>query len=113
MLTLCVEQLNILFPLKDLGHLHHFLGIEAHREATGLYSKQEKYVMDILKNFGMSTCSSVPTLMVVNKILSINNVIPLKNPSIYRQAVGALQYLINTRPGIMFAVNKLTQVASY
>jgi hypothetical protein len=34
-----VKQLNDVFSLKDLGHLHYFLGIEVQRDASGMYLK--------------------------------------------------------------------------
>lgn len=33
----------------------------------------------------------------------------MKNPTTYISAIGALQYLTNTRPDISFAVNRLSQ----
>ena len=48
-----ITQLNIAFSLKDLGLLHYFLGIEVHRDASGMYLKQTKYIRDLLKKFNM------------------------------------------------------------
>lgn len=36
----------------------------------------------------------------------------MKNPTVFRQAIGCLQYLINIRPDITFAINKLSQFLS-
>ena len=51
------------------------------------------------------------TLMELNfKKLSGSTVGPvLANPTEYRQLVGALMFLLNTRPYICFAVNTLSQ----
>lgn len=40
---LFIKQPHNFFALKDLGSLYHFLRIEAYRDDTGLYLKQEKY----------------------------------------------------------------------
>ena len=67
--------------------------------------------MKLLERFGMVDCKSVSTLMEINfKKLSgsaIGRV--LENPTEYRQLVGALIFLVNTRPNICFAVNTLSQ----
>ena len=59
----------------------------------------------------MVDCKSVSTLMELNfKKLSGSVAGPvLTNPAKYRQLVGALMFLVNTRPNICFAVNTLSQ----
>jgi len=99
------------FSLKDLGNIHYFLGIEVHRNNNGMYLRQTKYIKDILKKFNMETISTCPTPMVTGRQFTTEGE-PMTNPSLYRQAIGALQYLTNTRPDIVFAVNKLNQYIS-
>jgi histone deacetylase 1/2 len=106
-----ITQLNTAFSLKDLGHLHYFLGIEVHRDAGGMYLKQTKYIRDLLKKFNMEKSSTCPTPMVTGKQFVAEGE-PMANPTLYRQAIGALQYLTNTRPDIAFSVNKLSQYMS-
>eukprot|EP00253_Pinus_taeda_P001719 PITA_01719 len=59
----------------------------------------------------MVDCKSVSTPMELNfKKLSGSAAGPiLANPTEYRQLVGALMFLVNTRPDICFAVNTLSQ----
>ena len=64
--------------------------------------------MVLQQRFGLPTASPVPTPMIINKYLSKDVGFPLKNPTTYRQDIGALQYLTNTRPNILFVVNKLS-----
>jgi len=101
----------LLCSLKDLGLLHYFLGIEVHRYAGGMYLKQTKYIRDLLKKFNMEKSSSCPTPMVTGKQFIAKGEL-IANPTLYRQAIRALQYLTNTRPDITFFVNKLNQYMS-
>jgi histone deacetylase 1/2 len=103
-----IKQLNIVFSLKDLGQLHYFLGIEVQRDASGLYMKQSKYIKDLLRKFKMENVTACPTPMVTGRQFTIEGE-PMTDPTLFRQAMGALQYLINTRPDIAFSVNKLSQ----
>jgi histone deacetylase 1/2 len=106
-----ISQLNLAFSLKDLGNLHYFLGIEVYRDNSGMYLKQTKYIRDLLKKFNMENASSCPTPMVTGRQFTTKGEL-MSNPTHYRQAIGALQYLTNTRPDIAFAVNKLSQYMS-
>lgn len=103
-----ITQLNVMFALKDLGSLHYFLGVEVCRDEGGLYLKQTKYIFDLLRKFNMENVTSCPTPMVTGRSLSEEAEL-MKNPTIYKRAIGALQYLTNTRPDISYAVNRLSQ----
>lgn len=43
-----VTDLDTRFPLKDLGPLNYFLGIEVSPTSNGLFFSQRKYVLDLL-----------------------------------------------------------------
>ena len=62
----------------------------------------------------MMDCKSMFTPITMNlKKLSINVVdSDLIDPTMYRQLVGSLMYLVNTRPNICFAVSILGQFMS-
>lgn len=60
----------------------------------------------------MSSCSSCPSPMVTGKQFVNEQDELLKNPTIFRRLIGALQYVINTRSDITFSVNKLSRYLS-
>jgi len=43
------------FRIKDLGDLKYFLGIEFFRSKAGVYMSQRKYVLDVLKDTGLTS----------------------------------------------------------
>ena len=67
--------------------------------------------MKLLERFGMVDYKSVSTPMELNfKKLNGSVVGPaIGNPTEYRQLVGALMFLVNTRADICFAMNTLSQ----
>lgn len=44
-----IAELNKRFTLKDLGALHFYLGIEIHRDESGMYLTQTQYIEDLLR----------------------------------------------------------------
>jgi histone deacetylase 1/2 len=106
-----LKNLNHEFALKDLGDLHYFLGLEAHKQRNGLILNQEKYASDLLKRVGMDVCTSCPTPLCTTDTLSLHDGVPLgtDDSTHYRIGVGALQYLTLTRPDLCFSVNKVCQ----
>jgi hypothetical protein len=47
--------------MKDLGALHHFLGVTVERRLLGLFLHQQQYTVDILERAGMVECKPCAT----------------------------------------------------
>ena len=95
--------------MKDLGLMHYFLGLEVWQCLEGMFLKQGKYTVEILKRFNMLECKSMATPMDSNMNLVVGDSSKLVDATHYRQIIGALMYLTNTRPDICFVVNTLIQ----
>jgi hypothetical protein len=70
--------------------------------------------VEILKKFGMTHCKSMPTPMVMDlkKMNKASTDSENIDPNLYRQLIGSLMYLVNTRPNICYAVNVLSRFMS-
>ncbi|WMV18586.1 hypothetical protein MTR67_011971 [Solanum verrucosum] len=55
------ERLASEFEIQDLGPLKYFLGMEVARSKKGIIVSQRKYVLDLLKETGMSGCRPTET----------------------------------------------------
>jgi hypothetical protein len=97
------------FEMSDIGLMHYFLGMEVWQEDGHIFLGQGKYAADILSRFQMEDCRPMSTPMITNwKKLSASDS-QLVDATVYRQLIGSLMYLINTRPDICFAVNTLSE----
>ncbi|KAI5404289.1 hypothetical protein KIW84_051441 [Lathyrus oleraceus] len=76
-----------------------------------MYLKQSKYISDLLSKFKMDKASPCPTPMITCRHFTVERE-KLADPTVFRPAIGALQYLIHTRPDLTFSVNKLGQYMS-
>ncbi|KAL5546612.1 hypothetical protein UlMin_006299 [Ulmus minor] len=85
-----VKRLHCMFALKDMGNLHHFLGIEVKRDVTGMYLTQTRYIEELLKKTEMENTQPCPTLVVVGRSLTASDRELLNNPMHYRSLIGAL-----------------------
>ena len=72
-------------------------------------SQSGKVYCRILKRFDMLECKAMATPMDTSLKLLIDESSGLVDVTQYRQIIGLLMYLTNTRPGICFAVNTLSQ----
>jgi histone deacetylase 1/2 len=109
-----VQLLSCTFPIKDLGRLEYFLGIEAAYISDGMILTQHKHALDLLHRANMEQCRPVTTPMSYTDKLSRDLGEPLSSEDAfkYRSLVGGLQYLTLTQPDLSFAVNKVCQYLS-
>ena len=87
-------------PAADLGMMHYFLGMEVWQNVDGISLGKGKYAVEILKKFKMMDCKAMNTPMKLNmKLLSVASPETVDG-MMYRQMIGSLMYLKNTRPDI-------------
>ena len=102
-----MEALQQEFAMKDMGELHHFLGMEVQRCNGGLLLTQRQYMLDILERAGMSACKPCSTPVDTNPNVSATSGPPVADATAFRSLDGALQYLTLTRPEISYAVQQI------
>ena len=105
----CKRNLAEEFEMKDLGLMHYFLGMEVWQTNGEIFLGQGKYCIEILKRFGMEDCKAMSTPMITNWKKVDTTKEKDVDSTLYRQLIGSLMYLVNTRPDIAFAVNSLSQ----
>jgi hypothetical protein len=86
------------FAMKDLGQLHHFLGVTVEPRQTSLLLHQRQYALDILERAGMTDCKPCSTPVDTQAKLSATLGDLVADPTAYTSLASALQYLTFTRP---------------
>ncbi|CAH9094778.1 unnamed protein product [Cuscuta epithymum] len=104
-----IQQLTTRFSVKDLGSLHHFLGVETIPHPEGLFLTQRQYILHILEECHMDGAKESAIPMSSSSPPHVTDGQHPADSTQYRRALGLLQYLAFTRPDISFAVNKLSQ----
>jgi hypothetical protein len=105
----CKRELASEFEMKDLGLMHYFLGLEVWQRPDEIFLRQGTYTIEILHRFGMMDCKSMATPTTINLKFLSDSSSDWVDPTMYRQLIGSLMYLVNTRTEICFAVNALSQ----
>jgi hypothetical protein len=106
----CKRELVSKFEMKDLGLICiTSWDWKVRQRSYEIFLSQGKYTVEILKKFEMMDCKSMTTPMTINLKLLSDKSLDLVDPTMYRQLIGSLMYLVNTRPGICFVVNTLSQ----
>nr|GEU98136.1 retrovirus-related Pol polyprotein from transposon TNT 1-94 [Tanacetum cinerariifolium] len=60
------------FEINMMGEMKFSLGLQVKQFLNGIFIKQSKYILDILKRFGMGNCDTVPTPMVEQAKLKVD-----------------------------------------
>ena len=109
LITDCKNNLAKEFDMKDLGRMHYFLGLEIWQQNGEIFLGQGRYTTEILKRFQMEDCRPMTTPMITNWKKIDTSEDDDADPTLYRQLIGSLMYLVNTRPDICYVVNTLSQ----
>ena len=56
-----ISALRREFAMKDLGLLHHFLGLTVEQRPDNIFLQQWYYILDILERAGMTDCTPCST----------------------------------------------------
>uniref|UniRef100_A0A803QAA5 Reverse transcriptase Ty1/copia-type domain-containing protein n=1 Tax=Cannabis sativa TaxID=3483 RepID=A0A803QAA5_CANSA len=107
-----MQFLNGLGPEYDSvvsGPVHYFLGVEIHRDNSGMFLSQSKYITDLLVKLHMEGAKAKPNPTSAVAKLALNIGEPLEDITLYRITLGALQYLSLTRLDAAVIINKLSQ----
>ena len=65
--------------------MHYFLGMEVWQSVDGIFLRQGKYAVEILKRFGMMDCKAMTTPMALNLKLLSDDSSKMVYATMYRQ----------------------------
>ena len=54
------------YQMSMMGELKFFLGLEIRQQRNGIFISQEKYLKDVLREFGMQACKGLKIPMPTN-----------------------------------------------
>ena len=98
------ESMKVVFEMTDLEIIDYFLGLEVVHTQSGILLHQKKYILVVLKKFNMADCNPVPTLVITNLKLTEALEEGVVDASLYKQLVGSLIYVCNSRLDISYGV---------
>jgi len=94
--------------MKDMGVMHHFLGMEVWQGDGELFVSQGKYENEIFRIFHMERSKPMETPLVGNWRKEDANSREVVEANVYKQLVGSLKYLVNTSMNMCYVVNHLS-----
>lgn len=110
------QELTKRFKIKDMGKIHHFLGMKVVQDelAGQVWIGQPAYTQSMLKRFEMHNANPVATPVDVNnKLVKATEEEDPVDRQLYQSAVGGLLYLsVATRPDITYAVSNVAKFSS-
>jgi hypothetical protein len=87
-----VQSLSDGFPIKDMGWLEYFLGLEATYNSWGMTLTQRTYALDLIHRVNMENCNSATTPLAPYETLAQDSGTSLGSDDSfrYRSVVGGL-----------------------
>ncbi|GJS27258.1 retrovirus-related pol polyprotein from transposon TNT 1-94 [Tanacetum coccineum] len=85
------------FEMSLMGEMMFFLGLQVNQSPCGIFINQSKYVLEILKKYGMESCDPVGTPMEIKDKFDLDQHGSLVDATKYRSMIGSLMYLTSGR----------------
>nr|GEU68249.1 retrovirus-related Pol polyprotein from transposon TNT 1-94 [Tanacetum cinerariifolium] len=102
-LVLFSDLMKSRFEMSMMGEMTFFLGLQVNQSPCGIFINQFNYVLEILKKYGMESCVPVGTPMEIKDKLDLDQNETLVDATKYHSMIGALMYLMSSRPDIVHA----------
>jgi hypothetical protein len=103
------EEMKATFQMSDLELLSFYLGIEVHRDDSGITLQQTAYTKRVVELARLTDCNPALTLMEERLKLSRDSTTEEVDATQYRRLVGSLRYLVHTRPDLAFSVSYVSR----
>nr|GEZ24957.1 copia protein [Tanacetum cinerariifolium] len=91
------------FEMSMMGEMTFFLDLQVNQSPCGIFINQSKYVLEILKKYGMESYDPIGTLMDIKDKLDLDQNGTPVDATKYRSIIGAFMYLTSSRPDIVHA----------
>nr|GEY66150.1 copia protein [Tanacetum cinerariifolium] len=91
------------FKMSMMGEMTFFLGLQVNQSPCGIFINQSKYVLEILKKYGMESCDPVGTPIEIKDKLELDQNGTPVDATKYHSMIGALMYLTSSKPDIVHA----------
>ena len=103
------KQMLSTFRMSDLGLLSYYLGLEVTQGAHGITLRQSAYTTKILEKARMAGCNASAMPMETKLKLLKEGSTPSVDATEYRNLIGSLRYLCNSRPDLAYVVGYLSR----
>nr|GEW78489.1 retrovirus-related Pol polyprotein from transposon TNT 1-94 [Tanacetum cinerariifolium] len=91
------------FKMSMMEEMMFFLGLQVNQSPCGIFLNQSNYVLEICKKYGLESCDTVSTPMEIKDKLDLDQNGTPVDVTKYRSMIGALMYLMSSRPDIVHA----------
>ncbi|GJT60910.1 retrovirus-related pol polyprotein from transposon TNT 1-94 [Tanacetum coccineum] len=91
------------FKMSMMGEMTFFHGLQVNQSSCGIFINQSKYVLEILKKYGMESCDPVGTPMEIKDKLDLDQHGSPVDATKYCSMIGSLMYLTSSRLDIVHA----------
>ncbi|GKF13888.1 retrovirus-related pol polyprotein from transposon TNT 1-94 [Tanacetum coccineum] len=114
--AMCDEFANIMtskFRMLMMGKMSFFLGLQISQSPKGIFIKQSKYALEIIKKYGMLSNDPVNNPMVDKSKFDEDLQGKPVDPTHYYGMIGSLMYLTSSILDLVFAVYTAITLTAY